>query len=247
MHELVSSIIGGYLLEPGIYDYMLWFFLYLTLPCFVFYVLDRDAVKNHADKYITEENKKWTVLHFIFRQRYKLLIISTCIGMMTLKYIFLVEVTEPVSSIKGMKQRVDIYNKLIEYKNDIDDNRYERKRKVHIPGMNQLLFWYEKPTLSEIHHLEEYLIKFFTIYDKLLKERKISIENDSFNIPSNLKNTRSNAIQALKPVNNLIRRIDSKKVKDPDLFIEVALRYYFGYPKKLKDIYNSDQDKVKND
>lgn len=113
--------------------------------------------------------------------------------------------------------------------------------------MNQLLFWYEKPTLSEIHHLEEYLIKFFTIYDKLLKERKISIENDSFNIPSNLKNTRSNAIQALKPVNNLIRRIDSKKVKDPDLFIEVALRYYFGYPKKLKDIYNSDQDKVKND
>ncbi len=219
-------------------------FIILTIVIFayVFYAKNKEFIKEVAQ---LDPSTKMSVRMFRFLHKHsiKIIYIFFISFFVYLKYDNLIPVTASMSDLKGIKQRIAIYDKLYEYKRSVPDYLDDPGR--HRGGFFNYLFeWDKKPTYSEAVYLKEYLTKVFTCYDELLKSNKICRKKYSGSLLTdrNLKE----ALDIMYPVNHMIKLIGkdpNKKLSEfdeVDYLIPWTLKQYFGCPENNKIVNKKD-------
>lgn len=202
------------------------FFLYIS------YIKDKEAFEKSLEL-DNPVNSMGRIKNMLFRHYVKLLGLIIIIFVIFLKYDSLVPVTDPMTSLVGVKQRIAVYEKLYDYKQNVPPywEVYERKR----GGFLSYVFeWYKKPTSTEIVYLKEYLVKVFDCYDRLLKDKKICSKNYGKHFFDNV--ILMEALDVMRPVNYMLKKSninsdnnnsESEEINDT---IGRVLEYYFACP-----------------
>jgi hypothetical protein len=134
-----------------------------------------DDVKGRLLKVASSETKKSPLRRKIEKNGWWITITVVAFIMVFLKWYWLVEVTQPIETVEGVRQRTAALEKVLDY----DDSMDTRVRRGG--WLKGILFWPAEPTDDEVGYAGEILWWTLDVYDYLKKEGLICKASLSYN------------------------------------------------------------------
>lgn len=114
MQEAINSIVSFYFYNSYEHFHIGNILMYVAVPG-VAYKCNKEAISKYKQYTCNFETKSSKYLYYVKKHHVKIIVLLTMSFLLYLKSIWLIEVTSPVDTISGVKQRIDVYDKLEHY------------------------------------------------------------------------------------------------------------------------------------
>ena len=125
--------------------------------------------KNRVTKLTEIEDWESPVRRKLKKHGWWIGIVIVAITMVSLKWYWLVEVSQPIETIKGVIQRAEVLEKVLDY-DDLMDNKVPRGK-----WAMSVLLWPAEPTEEEIDHAGEFVGSTMGVYEHLRHENALCV------------------------------------------------------------------------